>query len=194
MIPITLFLKIPISFILGSYTMISRLGLFVSNPLSWWLLAASALGLDLSALFFQYGLGLEPCIMCVYQRVAVIGLLFAGLIGAIGNKYLVARLIGFAVWAISAVWGLLLAIEHVDMQSNANSLFYTCELVPNFPTWLPLHELMPWLFAATGDCGDIDWSFLGYSMPQWLIVSFSVYIALFAIFATSRIVYCIKRN
>jgi disulfide bond formation protein DsbB len=172
--------------------MISRLGLFVTNPLSWWLLAFSALGLDLCALIFQYGLDLDPCIMCVYQRVAVFGIMFAGLIGAIGNKYLLARLIGFALWIISSVWGLSLAIEHVDMQTNANSLFYTCELVPNFPTWLPLHELIPGLFAATGDCGNIEWSFLGYSMPAWLIVSFGVYIALFAIFAMSRIVYLIK--
>lgn len=168
--------------------MFNRLNKFVLNPLSWWLLALSALSLELCALYFQYVMGLEPCIMCIYQRVAIIGLFIAGVIGALGNKFFIARLIGFTVWVMSAVWGLQIAIEHVEMQTNANSLFFTCDLVPNFPSWMPLHEWIPSLFAATGDCGEISWQFLGYSMPQWMIVVYATYTLLFALFFTSRIV------
>ncbi|WP_371378475.1 disulfide bond formation protein DsbB [Thalassotalea aquiviva] len=174
--------------------MLSRLNQFVLSPTSWWLLAGSAIGLELCALFFQYVLELEPCIMCIYQRVAVLGLLGAGVVGALGNKSAVLRFIAFGLWGYSAISGLLLAREHVDMQSNANSLFYTCDLVPNFPSWLPLHEWLPAFFEATGDCGEISWSFLGYSMPQWLIVTFAVYTLLFAIFFSSRIVYLINNR
>ena len=35
----------------------------------WLLIALSAGILELTALYFQYGMGLEPCVMCVYQRV-----------------------------------------------------------------------------------------------------------------------------
>ena len=174
--------------------MLSRLSTFVVNPLSWWLLAASALGLELCALFFQYVMGLEPCIMCIYQRVAIIGLVFAGLLGALGTKWQLVRLIAFTIWAISSIWGLQLAIEHVDIQTSTDSFFYTCDLIPNFPTWMPLHEWLPSLFAATGDCGEIAWSFLGYSMPKWMIVVYSVYVALFALFFSARIVTLLSKK
>ena len=35
--------------------------------------ALGAWGMLIAALVFQYAMGLEPCIMCVYQRFAVLG-------------------------------------------------------------------------------------------------------------------------
>ncbi|MGB0937962.1 MAG: disulfide bond formation protein DsbB [Colwellia sp.] len=148
-------------------------GNLTTNSNAWLLLALSALALELTALFFQYGMGLEPCIMCVYQRVALAGIGMAGLIGYFACKFLLARLIVYIFWGIGAFWGLLIAIEHVEMQASSGSLFFTCEFIPNFPSWAPLHEWLPFLFEATGDCGEISWSFLGYSMPQWMIVVYA---------------------
>ena len=145
----------------------------------WLLLAFSALVLELCALYFQHVMKLEPCVMCVYERVTMLGIIVAGLTGAIAPQYLIVRLIAFGLWAVNAIWGLLLAIEHTDYQMNP-SPFATCDFFPNFPSWAPLHEWLPWLFNPTGDCSDIVWQFFGYSMPQWLIVSFAVYSALFA--------------
>ncbi len=173
--------------------MLSRLNSLVDNPLSWLLLAASAFALELCALFFQYGMGLEPCIMCIYQRVAIIGLVVAGLSGYFAKQWTIIKFEAFAIWGVSAIWGLLIAIEHVDIQTNADSLFYTCDLVPNFPSWLPLHEWIPSLFEATGDCGEIAWSFLGYSMPEWMIVVYGVYTALFVVFASVFITNMVKK-
>jgi len=146
----------------------------------WLLLAFSALALELCALYFQHVMKLEPCVMCVYERITMLGVLLAGLIGASCPQYLLVRLIAFAVWGISAVWGLLLALEHTDYQMNP-SPFATCDFFPNFPSWAPLHEWLPWLFNPTGDCADIVWQFFGYSMPQWLIVSFAIYTILFVV-------------
>jgi disulfide bond formation protein DsbB len=109
----------------------------------------------------------------------MLGIIVAGLTGAIAPQYLIVRLMAFGLWAVNAIWGLLLAIEHTDYQMNP-SPFATCDFFPNFPSWAPLHEWLPWLFNPTGDCSDIVWQFFGYSMPQWLIVSFAVYSALFA--------------
>jgi len=146
----------------------------------WLLLAASAFALELSALYFQYVMQLEPCIMCVYERITMLAIIVAGLIGSSAPKNLVIRLIAFAVWATGAIWGLLLAIEHTNYQINP-SPFATCDFYPNFPEWLPLHELVPWLFNPTGDCSDIVWTFLNYSMPQWLIVTFAIYSLIFVV-------------
>ena len=154
---------------------------------AWLLLALSALALEACALFFQYALDLKPCIMCVYQRLAIGAIILAGLIGAAGHKSLLARVIAFALWGTGAIWGALLAIEHVEMQSNSGSLFFSCEFIPNFPSWAPLHEWLPSLFEATGDCGEISWQLLGYSMPQWMIVVYGAYSLAFILVLINRL-------
>jgi len=143
----------------------------------WLLLFISALLLELTALYFQYAMELKPCIMCIYQRNAVFGVMLAGLVGTLFYKHAIGRLVAFSLWLLSAIWGAMIAYEHVDMQQSTNPFFVTCEIVPNFPSWLPLHEWIPDIFAATGDCGTIDWQFLSLSMPQWMILILSFYAA-----------------
>lgn len=152
----------------------------------WLLLAASALSLELCALYFQHVMQLHPCVMCVYERLTMFGIICAGLIGASAPRNLIIRLSAFLCWAVSAVWGALLAIEHTNYQLHP-SPFATCEFLPNFPSWAPLHQWFPWLFNPTGDCADIVWQFIGYSMPQWLIVSFSIYSLLFVFIAVTAL-------
>jgi disulfide bond formation protein DsbB len=158
-----------------------------TNKKAWQLVTVSALVLEFSALFFQYVLGLEPCIMCIYQRVAIWAIFIAGLIGSFANQYVLARVGAYALWGMGAIWGLLIALEHVEMQTSTMSFLFSCEFIPNFPDWAPLHEWLPTLFAATGDCGDIDWQLLGYSMPQWMIVVYGVYTAAFSVILLGRL-------
>ena len=153
---------------------------------AWSLLFLSALALESCALYFQYSMELRPCIMCIYQRVAVFGILFAALLPMLNNNML-SRLLAYVVWAVAAIRGLQVAQEHVEIQSASNPFFATCEIVPNFPSWLPLHELLPGVFAATGDCGDIDWSFMDMSMPQWMVIIFACYCGLLALLLLCRI-------
>lgn len=137
-------------------------------------MALTALGLELTALYFQYGMDLKPCIMCVYQRLATIGIIFAGVVGYIGHAFWFTKFLAFGIWGVSSIWGAIIAIEHVEIQTNS-SPFFTCDLFPNFPSWMPIHEWMPAIFEATGDCGKIDWQFLDLSMPQWMVYIFGLY-------------------
>jgi len=158
---------------------------------SWLLLATTALAIELCALYFQHVMNLEPCVMCIYERIPMLAIIAAGLIGASAPQSILIRLIGFMTWSVASIWGLLLAMEHVDFQMNP-SPFARCEFFPNFPDWLPLHEMIPWFFNPTGDCADIVWQFLGYSMPQWLILIFSLYaitsiiVAIFAVLPSKK--------
>ena len=163
-----------------------------TNAKPWILLALSALALELCALFFQYVLDLAPCIMCVYQRVAICAIILAGLIGFAGCRFLVARVLAYGLWATGSIWGLIIALEHVEMQENSGSLFFSCEFIPNFPTWAPLHQWFPAIFEATGDCGKISWQFLGYSMPQWMIVVYGVYALAFGLIIVNRLIHAKK--
>jgi len=167
---------------------ITTLSNITTKPQPWFILALSALCLELSALFFQYFWGLEPCIMCVYQRLAIATILLAGVIGALAPSMMFTRLIAYGLWGVGAIWGLIIALEHVEIQANSGSLFFICEYIPNFPTWAPLHEWLPSLFEATGDCGEISWQLLNYSMPQWMVMVYGVYTLLFATVLISRFI------
>lgn len=159
-----------------------------TNSKPWLLLALSALVLECCALFFQYVMALEPCIMCVYQRVAIFAILFAGLIGFFGSQSTIIRTLAYSLWGTGAIWGLIIALEHVEIQESAGSIFFSCEFFPNFPTWAPLHEWIPFLFEATGDCGEISWQFLGYSMPQWMVVVYGSYTLAFSLVLINRLI------
>ncbi|WP_100656805.1 disulfide bond formation protein DsbB [Alteromonas flava] len=159
---------------------------------SWALLFVSALGFELTALYFQHGQGLEPCIKCIYQRTAMFGILFAALIPLLLNTPL-TRLVGYIIWGISAVWGFLIAYEHVDILTAANPFFATCDIVPNFPSWLPLHEWLPAIFAAPGDCLDNSWQFAGFGMAQWMMVIFGFYSSLLLVVIGARSIDIFKR-
>jgi len=171
---------------------VNYLSKITTSQKPWLLLAISALGLELSALFFQYVLDLAPCIMCVYQRLAILAIITAGAIGTLGHQNIFARAIAYVMWGTGAIWGLIIALEHVEMQENSGSLFFSCEFIPNFPTWAPLHEWIPFLFEATGDCGEISWQFFGFSMPQWMIVVYALYAIAFTLVLTNRLI-CAKR-
>lgn len=155
---------------------------------AWFLLTLSALGLEITALYFQYVLGLAPCIMCIYQRTALWGICFAGIIGSLGKQIMLARILAYVLWGVSSIWGMLIAIEHVDMQTSDFSFMFVCEIVPNFPQWAPLHEWMPLLFEANGDCGEINWQFIGFSMPQVMIGVFAIYTAMLVLLLSARII------
>jgi len=143
--------------------------------LPWLVLASSATILVLVALWFQYRMDLQPCVQCIYQRTAMIGLALAGWVGFAAPGVLIPRLIGFAGWLISAGAGFASAHHHIWLQSASNPLFTTCSPYPDFPSWLPLHEWIPGLFAAGGMCTQVAWEWLGMSMPEWLRIIFAVY-------------------
>ena len=154
----------------------------------WLLFSGIVFLLEVIALFFQYNMGLAPCIMCIYQRTAVLGLLFAGIIGASKPNNLVVRIVAYTVWGVSSVWGLLIAREHIEMQTTTDPFAFSCEFEPNFPEFMPLHHWIPQFFEATGDCGNIDWQFAGLSMPAWMEVIFVLFTATLFALVASRLI------
>ncbi|WP_115718088.1 disulfide bond formation protein DsbB [Gallaecimonas mangrovi] len=146
-----------------------------SHRSAWLLLAASALILEMIALFFQYGMRLEPCVMCVYQRVAVLGILAAGIIGAIAPGTFIMRGLGIVAWVVSAGWGAKISYQHVQLQINP-SPFAQCSYSPDFPSWFQVDKWFPAVFEVRGDCTDSVWHFLSLSMPQWMLIIFAAYL------------------
>lgn len=152
---------------------------FSQSKLSWFLLAFTSAGLLCAALYFQHVMDLQPCIKCIYQRTAVIGILIAAIIPLILNN-IISRIIAIGVWAYSAFEGLISAREHLEIIYSDNPFFLICDIIPNFPSFMPLHEWLPSIFAATGDCDDNTWQFLDMGMAGWLQIIFIAHLLVLA--------------
>ena len=80
--------------------------LWPSQRSAWLALFIICLSLLAAAAYFQYGLGLEPCVKCVYQRMAVIGIALFALLGYLGATRPFIRLVALAGVLYSALEGL----------------------------------------------------------------------------------------
>ncbi|HGO5853288.1 TPA: disulfide bond formation protein DsbB [Mannheimia haemolytica] len=161
---------------------------------AWFLLILSCIVLEGVALYFQHGMGLVPCVMCIYERVALFGILFAGILGFLGNRYVIMRWLAILIWLGSAFKGLTLSIKHHDYQVNP-SPWNQCEFKVNFPQTLPLDQWLPQVFApGPVNCSQSQWEMFGFSMAQWLIFTFAVYLIIAVIVLISQFKRSRQRN
>jgi protein dithiol:quinone oxidoreductase len=133
--------------------------------------------------FLQYVKGLEPCPLCILQRLmlACTGILF--LIAAIHHplRRWAAHVYG-ALIAASALTGLGIAIRHVWIQHTPESLRPACGPGLDFllNTFGPLESLKR-ILHGSGECGMVDWTFLTLSIPEWTLIAFTVF-AVYAVY------------
>ena len=166
--------------------MLNLFSAWAESKSAWLTLFMSSALLIVTALYFQHIMDLQPCIKCIYQRTAVFGILVSSLMPLIW-QHSITRLLGFIGWGVASIWGFLIANEHVDMLFAANPFFVVCDIIPNFPAFMPLHELLPAVFGATGDCSENSWQFLDMGMAQWMRIIFGIYAVTWLIMLISRL-------
>ena len=126
------------------------------------------------ALYAQHVLLLEPCPLCVLQRVAVIGLSLVFLIAALHHPSGFGRYLYAGLVAVFALGGLGVAGWHARLQSLLPSDVPSCGpgldyILDNFP----LAEALRMVFEGSGECAEVAWSLFGLSMPAWVFVCLS---------------------
>lgn len=145
----------------------------------WALLFLLGIILEGCALYFQYGLRLAPCVNCVYERAYILGFILAGLLGFLFARNIIARFVCILIFLLCSIGGVNTALTHLE---QASAIFATCKLRASFPEFFKLDEWLPWMFKPFGSCSDIDWQFLGFSMPQWILTIFLCGLVVSAIF------------
>ena len=152
-----------------------------------WLLFAGALAcaaLMATALYMQHVMQLEPCPLCVFQRIFVIVLGVIMLVAGIHNSNGVARRIYGALMMLFAALGVVVAGRHVWLQNLPEDQVPECG--PGLEYMLnafPLGEALSMVFRGSGECAEVQWSFLGLSIPGWTLLIF-IAMAVFALFMT----------
>ena len=121
--------------------------------------------------YFQHYLGLEPCPLCIFQRISVMVLGVIFFIGLLhGPKGMMRRTYGALLTATSLA-GIAIAIRHLWLQYFADPDTLGCG--PGLEFMLendPLSKVIADVLRGTGDCGEIVWSLFGISIPGWTLL------------------------
>ena len=136
---------------------------------TWYLAVAVICALLLGyALLKQYQDFLDPCPLCVIQRVAYMFIGLFALLGALHGPARTGQLVYSWLMVLGAGFGTFVAGRHVWLQHLPPELVPECGpglnyMLDNFP----LSETLSTVFFGSGDCAEVKWSFLGLSMPEW---------------------------
>ena len=149
------------------------------NPFAWPFRAQYALGAALCAvllayaLYSQYELKVEPCPLCIFQRVAFMAMGVFFLLGALhGPKGGGKKVYGVLV-ALSAAVGAAIASRHIWLQHLPKSEVPDCG--PGLKYMLdsfPLGKTLTMVLTGSGECAEVNWTFLGLAMPTWTLLWF----------------------
>ena len=135
------------------------------------LLTLMCMGLLGFGLYLQHVGGLEPCPMCIVQRYAML------LIAAVSALAWLLRTKGLqlvltVVLMLLAAFGAFVAARQSWLQwyppevASCGRDFYG--MIESFP----LQRAIPMIFKGSGDCSQVDWTFLGGSIANWSFVCF----------------------
>ena len=125
--------------------------------------------------FFQMIMDLQPCPLCISQRVIIFVLGVVFLIAAIHNPLKKGRIIYAVLGGIIALIGASVSARHLWMQNMPKDEVPECGpglnyIFENFP----LMETIKLMLSGTGECAEVLWVFLGLSIPAWTFVAFFV--------------------
>lgn len=146
----------------------------------------ASFGLVGLALFIQTQNNLEPCPLCISQRIVFMSLGLLFLLAAIHNPQALWRKIYGVLLVLTALGGAGVAIRHWWLQAHRESMVADCGvgfdyMFDNFP----LQKALTLVFRGTGDCAAIDWTFLGLTLPQLSLIAFTGFAA-YAIYLTKK--------
>lgn len=135
----------------------------------------------MASFYFQYIEGLQPCSLCIVQRILIM---------------LLMLLFSWGIWLRSIVWlgwqggitlvfallGAAVSIRHLYVQYFPGPEAYGCSPSIDYmlQNW-PLSKIGYALFEGYGSCSDTAWQWLGLSMPAWTLIFFLLFTVLLSV-------------
>ncbi len=144
------------------------------NPRIWFFIGSMScfamLGIGAYLQFVEH---LEPCPLCISQRIALFSLGIVLLIAAIHNPAPKGVKIYSILGTLVAVAGGCISTRHIWIQHLPPNEVPECGpgleyVFENFP----LAETIKLMLNGTGDCAKVDWTLLGLSIPELTLMAF----------------------
>lgn len=130
-------------------------------------------GLILVAMYMQHSLGLEPCPLCITQRVFIIAVGLTALVAFAVNFQGVGRRIVAGLGLLFSIAGGGFSTRQLWLQSLPEDQIPACgpSVSYMFDTF-PLMEALGVLLRGDGNCAEVVWTLFGISIPGWTLVAF----------------------
>ena len=123
------------------------------------------------AYYAQFILHLEPCPLCIFQRVGVFALGLVFLIAAAHDPVGWGRRVYAMLVCLAALAAIGVAIRHLYIQSLPEGSVPACGASLDFMLKVfSLSEVLVKVLSGSGECAKVSWTFLGLAMPGWVLI------------------------
>ena len=145
---------------------------FIFKPRPWFLIVTlCCAGLLGYALYVQHVDFLDPCPLCIFQRVVFMYIGVIALAAFIHNPGRTGRWVYTGLLAIGGFTGIGIAWRHVWLQNLPPDQVPECGQGLNYMIEsMPFTDVLAQVLQGSGECAAIDWTFAGLSMPAWTLI------------------------
>ncbi len=132
--------------------------------------------LIIAAYYFQFIDNLEPCPLCIFQRLVFAAMALLFLLAAVHNpKANGQKYYNLSTLLVTLV-GVYIAANHVWLQHLPADQVPTCGPGLNYLLdTLPLGEALDHVLRGSGECAKVSWRMLGFSMPEITLFIYSLF-------------------
>lgn len=118
--------------------------------------------------YIQYGLGFEPCLLCLTQRASLLALAAVFFLAFIHSPGLLLHKIYISVGLFFSLVGLLAAARQLYLEHLPASDEAVC--LPNFSFFWQMghyYDALKMFMTGGQECGKVVWTFAGLSLAAW---------------------------
>jgi protein dithiol:quinone oxidoreductase len=124
------------------------------------------------AYYAQFVLHLEPCPLCIFQRVGVFAIGIAFVIAAAHDPVGWGRRVYASLLALAALATVGVALRHLYIQHLPEGSVPACGASLDFMLKVfSLSEVLVKVLTGSGECAKVTWQFLGLAMPAWVLIA-----------------------
>lgn len=143
----------------------------------WFLFVALACAGMLSfAIYVQHVDFVDPCPLCVIQRIAYMWIGAVALLAFIHNPRSSGKWVYGGLLCLGGISGMGIAARHLWLQSLPADQVPDCGMGLNYMLdTMPFSQVLSEVFYGSGECAEVYWTFLGLSMPGWTFVWYTAF-------------------
>jgi protein dithiol:quinone oxidoreductase len=124
------------------------------------------------AYYAQYVMHLDPCPLCIFQRIGVFALGLFFLIATVHDPIAWGRKVYAALLFLAAAVTIGIAARHLYIQNLPPDAVPACGASLDFMLKIfSVSEVLVKVLTGSGECAKVTWRFLGLAMPAWVLIS-----------------------
>lgn len=130
-------------------------------------------GLLAWAFWLEHVEGLEPCPLCMFQRVAFVAIALVFLVGTFHSPGRVGAWIYAILLFLASAAGAALATRQVWLQALPKDQVPACGMgIGYMLETMPFFDVIRRVLEGSGECAEKGWVFLGLSIAGWTLAFF----------------------